>query len=75
MNDSTKALSVGLPRREVDLRSISLDPQAHRLTGERAAVVTEHQLRQTMLVLEAVGGSYDIVFFQALSRLDRNSFL
>ncbi len=53
--------------REVDLDTMSIGPQIHRLAGELAAVVTEQHLRHASTELYAIQRAHNVVSFQALS--------
>jgi hypothetical protein len=55
---------------EVDLRTASIGPQVHRLTGELTAVVTEQHLRHTAFELQPVQCSHDVISLQALAGFD-----
>jgi hypothetical protein len=60
--------------REVDLRTASIGPQIHRMTGELTAIVTEQHLRHSAFELQPIQCSHDIISFQALSHFDCHSF-
>src|SRR5688572_26068067 len=74
LKDSMKALSVGLPGREVDLHLVVMSPQIQRLSGELPAVIAEQELRYTSFLFQLIQHSHDIFSFQRGSHFDGQTF-